>query len=72
MQTTNNIKKILAQVEKLELKEKINLFEELAIILKKKDYKNGSQFSLSALSGLGNDIWKDIDIDKYLDTERKW
>ena len=35
-------------------------------------HKKNKKVKLSDLKGLGNNIWKNINIDKYIESERQW
>ncbi len=67
MQTVDHI---LSEVKHLNEKEQLNLLEKLVAIIRKR--KIGSGLNLSAISGVGSDIWQGKDIDKYIETEREW
>jgi hypothetical protein len=71
MPKTVNINHLLSQVEKLDNTTKLNLIERI-ISLIKKEQKPKNKTDITALNGLGKEIWKDVDIDKYLENERKW
>ena len=65
------LNKILTQVQKL------NKIEQAALLKKISSLINGNEqpvktIKLTEISGLGADLWHDIDIDKYVDEERQW
>lgn len=66
MQTIDSI---LSEVKHLNKEEQLNLLEKLVAIIRR---KQGGHLKLSAISGLGSDIWQGRDIDKYIETEREW
>ena len=73
MNATVEIKKILAQVEQMEEQDKANVLEKIKAILSNANAtEENSKLSLYSLKGVGNDIWKDTDIDKYIKKEREW
>ena len=72
MATTLNIDDILSQVKKMNKEEQNNLLQKLTLLLKKSNANNVARKHLTFLAGLGRDIWKDLDIDKYIEEERKW
>lgn len=73
MAASLNIKDILSQVKQLDKQEQFSLLEQLAFLLKKEEATKNGGLRLTALSGLGSEIWKDTDsIDDYLDNERLW
>ncbi len=65
-----HIDNILAEVKHLNRKDQFTLLEKLVAIIRRE--QKSPDIKLSAISGLGADIWKDVDIDKYLETEREW
>ncbi|MBS3772466.1 MAG: hypothetical protein KGY69_19600 [Bacteroidales bacterium] len=70
--TTITIKEILNQISKLEDDKKIQVMERILKMLKKEEKTQNSKPKLKNLKGLGADIWRDIDIDKYVERERQW
>jgi hypothetical protein len=65
------LNKILTQVQKL------NKIEQAALLKKISFLVNGNEqqvkaIKLTEISGLGADLWHDVDIDKYVDEERQW
>ncbi len=71
MATQLNINDIISQVKKLDNQDRQSLLQQLVLLQKKSDTKSKS-LRLASLSGLHNEIWKDTDIDKYIDEERQW
>ena len=72
MMTTITIKEILHQISKLEDDKKIQVMERILKMLKKEEKIQNSKPKLNYLRGLGADIWRDVDIDKYVEREREW
>jgi hypothetical protein len=70
--TTTTIKEILNQISKLEDDKKIQVMERILKMLKKEEKAQNSKTKLKNLKGLGADIWRDVDIDKYVERERQW
>lgn len=70
--TTITIKEILNQISKLEDDKKIQVMERILKMLKKEEKAQNSKTKLKNLKGLGADIWRDVDIDKYVERERQW
>lgn len=64
-----DIQELLAQIKQLGKHEQMTLLNKLILIVRR---SNDTQTPLSAISGIGADIWKDIDIDKYVESEREW
>jgi len=46
----------------------MKILEKLAVIIRKSDRNESS--SITNLKGLGAEIWKNVNIDKYIETER--
>ena len=68
---TINIDTILNQVRQLDYMDRINLLERIISLIKKENVVK-EQVKLVSISGLGSEIWKDMDIDKYVENERQW
>jgi len=66
MKSVNNI---ISEVKHLNKEEQQNLLERLVAIIRKKDIPS---LKLSSISGIGSEIWKDVDIDKYIEDERQY
>ncbi len=62
---------ILREIQRLSEAEKLTVLHQLIDVLAK-EKKSGRERSLTELAGLGNEIWKGIDIDDYLRNERSW
>jgi len=69
---TITIKEILNQISKLEDDKKIQVMERILKMLKKEEKTQNIKPELKNLKGLGVDIWRDVDIDKYVEREREW
>ena len=73
METFENIDNIIFEVKKLDKKDQINLLKRLLELVKKTEVPDkGALVNLTSLSGLGSDIWKNTDIDSYIENERRW
>ena len=73
MAASLNINDILSQVKRLDKEEQLMLLQRLASLLKRTESTKGASMRLTALSGLGSEIWKSTDdIDYYIDRERQW
>ena len=73
MATSLNINDILSQVKRLDKEDQLTLLQRLASLLKRTESTKGASMHLTALSGLGSEIWKSTDdIDYYIDGERQW
>ncbi|CAN5153823.1 hypothetical protein BH09BAC2_BH09BAC2_17450 [soil metagenome] len=71
MAASLQINDILTRVKKLDKEDQLNLIQKIALLLKKKETPENS-VCLTALTGLGSEVWKDVDIDNYIDGERQW
>ena len=70
MQTnTNNVNQILSQIEGLSYDEKVEVMDRIIHSFKKQ--KLTTRQGLSSLKGLGKDLWKNINVDEYIDSQRK-
>lgn len=64
---------ILSQIMKLDNETRLYLLERLISQLRKTNKESNSiSHNLSELNSLGSDVWKDVDIDKYIEEERNW
>ncbi len=72
MPTSLNINDILSQVKRLDKEERLNLLQRLVLLLRKTEIAKTSSLRLTSLSGLGSEIWRNANIDKYIDEERQW
>ena len=71
MPTTLNIQDILVNVRQLRKDEQLTLLERIIELIRKGD-EAPKTAKLSSITGVGAEIWKETDIDEYLDTERQW
>lgn len=73
METSVRIQNILSQIKKLDYESRLSLAEQLIKQLKisKKESKSISH-DLTELNTLGSEIWRNVDIDKYVEQEREW
>ena len=62
------IDKTIKQIESLDDSSQLQILEKLAVIIRKSDRNESS--SITNLKGLGAEIWKNVNIDKYIETER--
>ena len=68
MQATRH-KKILEEVGKLNQAEQLRLLEQIVVLIRNKTTMK-TRRSILELQGMGKDVWKDIDAQKYVDKER--
>lgn len=72
MAASLNINDILSQIKKLDKEDQLNLLQRLVLLLKKTEVSKNTSIYLSSLSGLGSEIWRDTDMDSYVEGERQW
>lgn len=73
MDTSVRIQNILSQIKKLDYKSRLSLTEQLIEQLKISEKEDKSiSHNLTELNTLGSEIWKNVDIDKYMEKEREW
>ena len=53
-----NINNILSQIKQLDKNDQLTLLQRMAYLLKKKESNDTTPTRLSALSGMGSEIWK--------------
>lgn len=66
-----NLQEILSSVKKLERKEQQTLLEQLTALVSAKN-KSGKTKKLTTLSGTGAGIWKDSEVEAYIEQQRRW
>ena len=72
MKGVSQLNQILDEIKNLNYSEQVEILEGLVKIIK--DYeinKRKNNCSLLDLKGLGKEIWKDVDIESYIDRERE-
>lgn len=70
MQTnTNKVNQILSQIEGLSYDEKVEVMDRIIHSFKKRNLT--ARQGLNNLKGLGKDLWKNINVDEYIDSQRK-
>ena len=67
-----NISEILSKVKELNKEEQLKLLQQITSIITKDKTKPSTKAKLSEISGIGSKIWKNTDIDKYVEEERQW
>ena len=73
METALTINTILSEARKLSKEEQLTLLQRLVLLLKKPEPAAKDAVRLSALAGMGSELWGDsAAIDAYLDDERQW
>lgn len=72
MSASLNKHELFAEVKKLPMQDQLSFLHKLQHYFEKTSSPQKPSFWLTSLSGLGSEIWKDTDIDKYLDDERQW
>lgn len=73
MDNSLSISQILSQFMKLDLNERRTLLSKLKKLMSTSNSEvNEPTEGLTALDGLGAEIWRDVDINSYVINERKW
>lgn len=72
MSSSNTISKILKDVQHLDNSDRLVLMERLVQMLKNELVKPELPRKLTELEGLGSEIWKDVNIDHYINEQRQW
>jgi hypothetical protein len=74
MSIETQVKDILSQIKKLDHETKIELTNGIVDLLKANKIKNGrrTKARLTDLNELGSEIWRDVNIDQYVERERQW
>jgi len=68
---TKTIHRIIQQIESLDESSRLQILEKLVILIRKSEGRSESS-KITYLQGLGAEIWKNVDIDKYIENERAW
>ncbi len=71
MSATLNVHDILSRVRELDKDEQFTLLERLIALIRMHEDTPGTS-RLSSISGVGSEIWKDTNIDEYIEQERQW
>lgn len=72
MQTPDTkVENILNQIKQLDYSGRMDILEKVIMLLKQEPVTK-EQVNISSISGLGSEIWKYVDLDKYLADERQW
>jgi DNA-binding HxlR family transcriptional regulator len=60
---------VISEIKALDLSDQLRLLEQMAVIIRQKTSTSRPR-SILELKGKGKDIWKRLDVKKYLDEER--
>ncbi|CAN5882508.1 hypothetical protein BH24BAC1_BH24BAC1_24090 [soil metagenome] len=71
MEREKEIEEIVARIKRLDPAGRLVVLKEITAISEQEEPKKGRRGLLS-LRGLGAEIWKNIDVDKYIEEERQW
>jgi hypothetical protein len=71
MHTAPGLNKILSQVKKLNKLDQTALLKKITAMVQGEGHA-GKAVKLSEISGLGASVWRDVNIDQYVDSERQW
>jgi len=73
MATVSQIDRILSQISKLDYESRLYLMQKLLRQIRKDREKQSlTVHHLIELESLGAEIWRDINIDQYVQQERQW
>lgn len=73
MEKSVRIQNILSQIRKLDYEARLYLAEQLIKQLRRtKKEVQPTPHNLTELNALGSEIWKNVNIDKYVVKERQW
>jgi DNA-binding HxlR family transcriptional regulator len=64
-----NYSHLISEIKTLKLSDQLRLLEEMAILIRKKAGESRPR-SILELRGKGKKIWKDLDVQNYIDEER--
>lgn len=64
-----NYDHLMAEIKSLNLSDQLRLLEEMAVLIRKKTSGTRSR-SILELKGKGKNIWKGLNVKKYIDEER--
>jgi len=70
LSSTLNIYDILTKVKIIYKEDQLTLLEKIVALIKKKDAQS-TPTKLSKISGIGSKVWKQKNIDEYIDKERQ-
>ena len=71
MPSSINLQDLLSKVKELDKAEQFTLLERLVALIRKQE-KITPPTKLSKISGIGSKVWKNANIDEYIDVERQW
>ena len=60
---------LISEIKTLKLSDQLRLLEEMAVLIRKRASEGRSR-SILELKGKGKDIWRGLDVQKYIDEER--
>ncbi len=73
MNAAPKVEKILTQISKLDYESRLYLMEKLVRQMQEDETKQASvDCHLTDLEMLGSEIWKDVNIDEFVQEERQW
>ena len=68
--TTYTYHEVLNQAQRLTPDEQLKLVEDLVANIRRQGTARPKKHSIMELKGLGKEIWKDVDVEKYINEER--
>ncbi len=60
---------VISEVNQLSLTDQLRLLEDMAVLIRRRSVGAKTR-SIMELQGKGKDIWKGVDVPKYIDEER--
>lgn len=71
MAEIKQVDRIISDIKILDYYGKLEILEKLVKLIKSSEPKKlKKEYSLLDLKGLGKEVWKNVDVDEYIDTER--
>lgn len=64
-----NYNQVISEIKNLNLTDQLRILEEMAIMIRR-NTRNNTPRSILELKGKGKDIWKGLDVAKYIEEER--
>lgn len=65
----NRIEKIFKEISSLDTDEKLSILKKLILEISL-DHKNKKKLNICDIKGIGKEVWKNIDVDDYVNKER--
>lgn len=73
MERSVRVQNLLSQISELDYQSRLYLVERLIKQLRKKEEEvKFTSRRVTELNSLGSEIWKNVDVDQYVEQERQW